>query len=65
MTDLPLSRQDRAQVERMAEAAGTSAAALLPAIVAAYLRLMRDAPAVLPADHMLRIAVASKKGNRA
>ncbi|MDF3383344.1 MULTISPECIES: hypothetical protein [unclassified Sulfitobacter] len=64
MRDLPLSRQDRVQVERMAEAAGTSASALLPAIVAAYLRLMRDAPAVLPADHMTRLAAATNREKR-
>ena len=45
-----LSPADRRLLGRLAEAAGTTAEAMLPEIVTAWLRLLRDAPDALPAN---------------
>lgn len=51
MADLDrMAPADRRMLRRLAEAAGIEADALIPELAAAYLRLLRDAPAVLPRD---------------
>ncbi len=43
-----LAPSDRRALKSLAEAAGISAEALIPEIVAGYLRLLADAPGALP-----------------
>lgn len=45
-----LSPADRRMLRRLAETAQVDAEALIPELAGAYLRLLRDAPAVLPRD---------------
>ena len=45
-----LSAKDRRLLDRVATGANVSIDALLPEIVSAYLRLMRDVPDALPSD---------------
>lgn len=55
-----LSVTDRRLVERMTVDARVPVEALVPEIVAAYLRLLRDVPAALPRDPMRGIAVNAR-----
>jgi|GEM_PF-6763517 len=51
MADLDrMAPADRRLLGRLAETAGVPPEALLPEMAAAYLRLLRDVPAVLPRD---------------
>ena len=55
-----LSVTDRRLVNKMAADAGVAVSALLPEIVSAYLRLLRDVPAALPRDPMRGLSVGAK-----
>ncbi|MGR3758173.1 MAG: hypothetical protein ACU0AT_13200 [Tranquillimonas sp.] len=59
-----LHRSDRRLLERIADDAGVPVDALLPEIVAAYLRLLKDAPAVLPRDPLSPIARRARGARR-
>jgi len=59
-----LPRGDRLLIQKMASDAAVPVDALVPEIVAAYLRLLRDVPAALPSDPMrsLRVNAAGRAG---
>lgn len=59
-----LSPTDRRLVNKMAADAEVPVGALLPEIVAAYLRLLRDVPAALPSDPMRGLASGARAGMR-
>lgn len=61
MSDLleALSRGDRRLIDKMALSTGVVVEALLPEIVSAYLRLMKDVPAAMPRDPMRGLSVAA------
>jgi hypothetical protein len=59
-----LSVTDRRLINKMSADAGVAPAALLPEIVAAYLRLLRDVPAALPRDPMRGLAAGAARRAR-
>lgn len=56
-----LSKPDQRVVERMAAHAGVDTCAILPEIVSAYLRLLRDVPDALPVDPMAGLSVGAQR----
>jgi hypothetical protein len=56
-----LPRHDRNLVDRLATDAGVPAAALLPEIISAYLRLLKEVPAALPRDPLRSLSVAAAR----
>lgn len=66
MTDAltALSSSDRRVVENMAIDAGVAPECLVPAIISAYVRLLLDAPAALPSNHLGAIKSGAKKFDR-
>lgn len=57
-----LPRQDRKLVQAMAEAANTSAQAMMAQIIREYLGLVRSAPEALPQNPMRTLAASSRRG---
>ena len=67
MVDLDaLPRADRKLLGQLAEAAGVSSETMAEAVVRAYLGLVRDCPAALPADPLRSLSVDrfTRKGER-
>lgn len=60
--EVHLARSDRRMLEALAAAAGVELAAITGAAVEQYLRLLRDAPAVLPPDPMKSLSATARKG---
>lgn len=57
-----LRRDDQRLLQNMADDAGVSVQTMMPAVIGAYLRMVKDVPDALPSDPLRGLIARGKRG---